>query len=161
MTTKKELYSYKDGKREGVIFAFYNPTTNKILLEIRDTEKKDIFFTNGSIEEKDKINSTSTFDYRMTALLREINEEFSNQVFPNTKHIHYVNELYVNEINVVFYIYLVNMWSGKFPDYTVEDGKKFAELIWVKVDEAYTRIPFESGKRILEMIEHSLKIWIC
>jgi hypothetical protein len=102
------MYSFIDGKREGVVFAFYDATTDHILLEVRDKEGKDIFFTNGSIEEGDK---KGKFDnYKKNALFREIDEEFSSKIKIEEEHAHFIETLYVEEINVIFYIYLIPKW---------------------------------------------------
>ncbi|MGY3749655.1 NUDIX hydrolase [Vagococcus acidifermentans] len=62
----------------------------------------------------------------------------------------------VSEISVIFYIYLIEEWTGKFPEFTIEDGEEFAELIWCSLEEAYQIISYESGKEILKQIEKQL-----
>jgi hypothetical protein len=147
------MYSYIDGKREGVIFAFYDDKLKSILLEIRDKEKQDIFFTNGSVEEKDKNGVIN--DYKKNALFREIAEEFSEKIEVGKDDVHFINSLYVKEINVIFYIYLISKWHGDFPKYTIEDKEEFAELIWTPFELAYEKIPYDSGKSILDLIKGS------
>ncbi|MDD3123676.1 MAG: hypothetical protein PHC62_09230 [Candidatus Izemoplasmatales bacterium] len=68
--------SYKNGLIEGVVFCFYKD--NKVLLEDRGKGfNVETFFTNGTIEIKDKRNNS---DYITNALYREVSEEFSDKI---------------------------------------------------------------------------------
>jgi len=141
-------YSYKDGLREGVIFVFYKD--GQILVEHRPTktQKKETFFLNGSIELKDKVQNK---DYRIEALLREINEELQGKVTA-TKY-EYLGEVAVEGIGVLFYVYIILEWEGSIPEYTVEDNKKFADLQWIKLSEKEKYFEFDSAFQVSEMIE--------
>jgi len=68
--------SYKNGLIEGVVFCFYKD--KKVLLEDRGKGfNVETFFTNGTIEIKDKRNNS---DYITNALYREVSEEFSDKI---------------------------------------------------------------------------------
>ncbi len=147
-------YSYKEGFREGVIFAFYND--GKILIEHRPTDKtgiKDTFFTNGSIEEKDHLDGE---DYKKVALFREVEEEFDSNI--EILQYSYYGELKVLEINVVFYIYCITEWKGEMPKYTIEEGKKFADLQWISILEANKYLLYKSSLEIVEKIKEGMSL---
>ncbi len=140
-------YSYKDGYREGVVFAFLH--SNKVLIEHRPTsnEDKDSFFPNGSVEEKDHENDK---DYKEVCLLREVGEEFGGKV----KLIDYdfLCEHKVDSINIVFYTYLITKWEGEIPAYTVEEGEKFADLEWINLSEYKKYLFYDTAHKICELI---------
>jgi len=144
-------HSFKDGWREGVIFVFFD--NGKINIEYRPSEngKEEIFFTNGSIEDKDYNQKE---DYRITALKREVSEEFDGKV--EMSEYNYLGEVKVRAINVLFYVYLVNSWKGIIPDYTIEEGEKFSRVEWVdlyKVDDVFE---YDSAREISALIREFL-----
>ena len=149
MLTTKNQYSYKGKFREGVVFAFYKD--GKILIEHRPDAKggtgKDVFFTNGSIEMKDHGKDQ---DYRIVAHNREVNEEFDGNIVPTDTR--YLGELEVPEINLVFYVYLTLGWEGTMPAYTIEEGKKFADLEWIELDRQSEYFKYPSAFTICDMI---------
>ncbi|WP_066498907.1 hypothetical protein [Abyssisolibacter fermentans] len=146
-------YAYKNGYREGVVFVFLK-SNNMVLIENRHVEdnKHEVFFTSGSIEDKDY---KSKSDYKITAMLREVGEEFENNV--NVKKYVYLDEMKVDEINVIFYIYLITEWDGNMPEYTVEREKKFADLKWIYLNEKEKYFKFESAFKICSRIEKYLE----
>ena len=140
-------YSYKNNLREGVIFAFSRD--GKLLIEHRpgDNGEEETFFTNGSIETKDYGTNT---DYRIVALNREVGEEMDNKIA--IKIFHYLGELKVEAIGVIFYIYLITDWKGDMPDHTIEDGQKFSRLQWVDLSKADDYFKYDSAKEICDKI---------
>lgn len=140
-------YSFKNGWREGVIFVFFD--NGKINIEYRPSEngKEEIFFTNGSIEDKDH---GSEEDYRVIALKREVNEEFDGKV--EISEYNYLGEIKVNAINVIFYVYVINSWKGELPDYTIEDGEKFSRVEWVDLDKVDNVFEYDSAREISALI---------
>lgn len=154
MIEDKQIYSYKRGFSEGVVFAFFDG--KNILIEHRPNEtivggEKEIFFTNGSIEMKDHDKEEN---YIITALKREINEEFDGKVIPI--EFHFLGELEVPEINALFYVYLISKWEGSMPAYTIEEGKKFADLEWVNLQDRSNYFKYESAFTICKMIDEHL-----
>lgn len=146
-------YTYNNGYREGVVFVFLKDM-DQILVEHRplDEENYETFFTSGSIETKDY---KSNIDYRIMALKREINEEFQKKI--KIKEYKYLNEIKVDEINVIFYVYLITEWEGNMPNFTIEEGKKHADLQWVKLEEKEKIFRFQSAFIICKRIEEYLK----
>lgn len=143
-----DFYSYKEGYREGVLFAFYRE--GQVLLEDRGLGfDKEAFFPNGSIEEKDK---EDTEDYVKTALFREIREEFAGKIEVNK--LIYLGELKVDEINVIFYIYCIVDWKGTFPKYIVEVGEKDSKIKMFPLDEARKIVKYNSAYEILDRINN-------
>ena len=154
------MHSYFNGYREGVLFLFYNPEAEKVLLEIRNPQEySDIFFTNGSVEEKDKLGTLNT-DYKLNALLREISEEFAGQVTVDVANCTTLSTFFVDGIKIIFYIYLIKRWSGTFPTYTIEEGERFSDLIWLSLEDAKQTISYESGKEIIDLLQSHLKTTI-
>lgn len=144
-------YTYKDGYREGVAFIFLKD--NMVLIENRpvSNNKHEVFFTSGSIENKDYLDSD---DYKVSAMFREVDEEFEGKL--KIKSYKYLDELEVKEINVVFYIYLITEWEGEVPEFTVENGEKFSKLQWIKLNEKEKYLEFHSAFEICRRIENFL-----
>jgi len=140
-------YSYKDNLREGVIFAFLR--NGRLLIEHRPGEngKEETFFTNGSIETKDH---QSTEDYRIIALNREVTEEMAGKVA--ITEFHYLGELKVDVIGVLFYIYLITDWQGDMPDHAIEEGQRFSRLQWVELEKADDYFEYDSAKEVCRLI---------
>jgi 8-oxo-dGTP pyrophosphatase MutT (NUDIX family) len=139
-------YSYVNGHREGVVFLFYRD--GRILIEHRPAgQAEEVFFTNGSIED---IDHTLGRDYREVALLREINEELQGKVEP--LKYHYLGDILAESINVLFYIYVITEWSGKIPDYTVEEGKIFSKLSWIPLEQYKKFLIYESAHEMCERL---------
>lgn len=141
-------YTYSNGYREGVVFALLNPN-NEILVEYRDNNGKDnVFFPNGSIETKDY---QGTADYLITALYREVQEELNIDF--SLQNVDYLGELEVDEIKIVFYIYLITKWDGKIPEFIVEAGEKDAKLKWISLASSNKEFEFESAHEISRRIK--------
>lgn len=142
-------YTYKDGLREGVIFAFYKD--GEILIEHRPSSngKQDTFFLNGSIED---IDYKGNEDYKVTAMRREVHEELQGEV--EVTRFEYLGELAVEGISVIFYIFIVMDWKGSIPEFTVEDNQKFADVEWIKLSDREKYFQYDSAFVVCEMIEN-------
>lgn len=144
--------SYKQGYKEGVIFLFYDE--GSILLEHRPADDgTETFIPNGTIEEKDK-SSTAHDNYVVAALHREVDEELSGQVTVNS--IDKLCEYQVEDPALWFYSYVVTDWDGEVPDYTVEEGEKYADLEWVPLSEYEEYLQFPSAIETCEKLEEYL-----
>lgn len=140
-------YSYKDGYREGVLFLFGR--NGKVLIEDRGQGfDKEAFFPNGSIEIKDKESEP----YILTALFREIKEEFAGKI--NVKNIVDLGELKVDEISVIFYIYCITDWDGEFPEFIKEEGEPDSRLGMFSVEEARQMVNYDSALEILKRVDN-------
>ncbi|WP_135534003.1 NUDIX domain-containing protein [Halostella pelagica] len=138
--------SYEDGYKEGAIFLFYDGES--ILIEHRPTDGgTETFIPNGTIEEADK-SSGSNDNYVLAALQREIDEEFSGQV--EVESLDKLCEHKIEEPAIWFHSYVVTEWSGEVPDYTVEDGERYADLEWVPLDEYDEHLQFRSAVETCE-----------
>lgn len=144
-------YTFKGEYREGVVFAFIDKK-KRILVEHRLVDKcNETFLTSGSIELKDY---NSEKDYKLVALYREVREEFENKI--QIKNAEYIQDIIVNDINVIFYVYLITEWEGVMPEHTVEEGRIHAKLEWVSLSDADKVFTFKSGKDICKGIENYL-----
>lgn len=124
-------FSYTpDGYLEAVMFIF--PRGSEILTENRlEKTPPEPFIPNGKIELKDIQPGK---DYKDVALQREILEEFQGKVQP--LEYSQLDEYKVDEIKVIFYLYLIQKWAGEIPAASFEEGVKSADLEWRSVDEA-------------------------
>lgn len=124
---------YKDGLGEVVMFLLHKD--NQILTEYRiEKEPHEWFIPNGGIEDEDVVRAKRTGeDYRVVAVHREMDEEFSG-VKPTS--MTYKGKFEVLAIKSVFYIYLVDKWDGDIPEYNYEEGKLAAELHWMDIEKA-------------------------
>ena len=141
---------------EAVVFAFYK--NGKVLIENRpdgpDHSGPPVnFFPSGKIEEKDH---GSNEDYRIVALKREISEELNDAI--SFTNYNYLGELYANPINVRFYTYLITDFQGEMPSYTLEEGKKFATLFWIDMNEREKYFIHDTAFQICDMIEKALSV---
>lgn len=121
---------YKNGYLEAVLFLFAKG--NMILVECRPKgNSKEIFIPNGRIDSKDlKLDEN---DYKIVAMNREVSEEFSDKV--KIKEYTPLGEFIVDILKIKFFGYLITGWNGEIPEYTVEEGKKFADLKWIHIRE--------------------------
>ena len=143
----KEGYSYKDGFLEGVVFCFYKG--GKVLLEDRGKGfDNEAFFTNGSIEATDK---KCDDNYILSALHREIAEEFNGQISP--KNEIYLGQLRVPEINVLFYIYCMTDWDGNFPEHISETSEPDSVIKFFDIQSAKQILKYDSALEILSRVE--------
>ncbi len=144
--------SYRDGYKEGVIFLFYQE--GKILIEYRPTEDggTETFIPNGTIEETDK--AADDRDYVLTALHREVAEEFAGAV--TVTDLDYLCEHKVEDPPLWFQAYVVTGWEGDLPDHTVEDGEQYAELEWVPLAEYEKHLSFSSARATCLALESYL-----
>lgn len=139
--------SFRDDYREAVVFAFYQD--GKLLIEKRPVEKgTDIFIPNGGIEEKDKNQKEN---YKVVSLKREVGEEMGIELI----FFEYLMDCKVEEIKILFYVYLVTKWQGEIPLYTVEppnSNQKFADLEWINILDYKNVFIYPAAKLISEKI---------
>ena len=142
------MESYREGFKEGVIFLFYQNDT--ILIEHRPTSSGiETFIPNGTVEDKDKNKDE---DYRIAAMKREAYEEMNVRI----TEFDYLTELKVEEVKIWFYCYVVTGWEGVIPDYTLEEGRKFADLEWINLYQYRDYFTFQSALYICEkLIDYS------
>lgn len=136
--------------KDAVMFLFTKNNGSKVLLEHRLTDKnkfEEIFIPNGSVE---PIDRDTTENYLVSAMKREIKEEFCGKVVP----INFISSgsYTVHEIGIIFYIFIVNSWSGKHPIYAEENGKRSARLKWHSIEEALKIMPYPSGIYALNLL---------
>lgn len=145
------MHKYRDGYREGVAFIFIKD--DKILTEERKNTEGEYerFFPSGSVEEFDVHGEK---DYRVNTMFREIGEEFQHTV--GIQKYRYLFSEKVQEINVIFYIYLIEKWDGNVPEYTVEEGEIHARLEWIDLNRAEEYFSFESAINICSKIKESI-----
>lgn len=133
--------SYKDGYMEGAIFLFYDD--GDILIEHRPTGSgTETFIPNGTVEDRDKTSGYHD-DYIVAALLREVDEEFQGQV--TVTEFDKLCEYKVEDPAIWFHAYVVTEWEGEVPEYTVEDGGRYADLEWVPLDAYDDYLEFPSA----------------
>ncbi|MDD5177859.1 MAG: hypothetical protein PHT54_01080 [Candidatus Nanoarchaeia archaeon] len=139
---------YKDGYLEAVLFLFVKG--RKILIEHRpNRDSEEIFIPNGRIDSKDTKNCR---DYSYEAMRREISEEFSNKVI--IKKYASLGQFIVENLKIRFYGFLITEWLGDLPDYTIENGKRFARLEWIQIHEYKERLKLPSA---IFFIEQAIK----
>lgn len=139
------------GYREAVLFLFYKK--GHILIEHRPIKGgKETFIPNGGIDTKDMVGGE---DYKVVAMKREIGEEFANKV--EIKKFVPIGEFIVEEIKIKFYGYLVTDWTGIMPEHTVEDGQKFADLEWIKIEHYNKYLKFDSAQFFIKKTIDLLK----
>ena len=128
----------KGSYREAVLFLFKQD--NLILIEHRPTDDGvEVFIPNGGIQEIDLEGD----DYRLTAVKREIREEFNGAI--EIRDWHPLGEYIVEELAIKFYGYVIIEWEGILPKYTVEDGRLFAKLEWIPIEKYEDHLNFESA----------------
>jgi len=129
--------SHRQGYEEAVLFLFVDG--DEILIEHRPDG--DTFIPNGSIEAQDKHGER---DYRVAALHREVREEFADAV--TVEAMTELCEHRVPDPALWFYCYAVTDWTGTVPEYTVEDGDRFADLEWVPLPDYENHLEFGSAQ---------------
>lgn len=141
--------SYKHGYKEGAIFLFYDGTD--ILIEHRPSDDgTTTFIPNGTIEEKDK-SSDWHDDYVLAALHREVDEELQGQV--SVDSLQKLCEYKVEDPPIWFHSYVVTEWTGEVPEYTVENGEKYADLEWVPLNEYDQYLALPSAVETCEQLQ--------
>ena len=131
---------FSSNYREAVLFLFYKK--GHILIEHRPIKGgKETFIPNGGIDTKDLALEG---DYKVNAMKREISEEFANKI--EIKKFVPLGEFIVEEIKIKFYGYFVTDWVGIMPEHTVEEGQKFAELEWIRIEHYKKFLKFDSAK---------------
>jgi 8-oxo-dGTP pyrophosphatase MutT (NUDIX family) len=137
---------YKDGYLEGVLFIFLDG--DKVLVEHRPQGNgTETFIPNGKIEDTDLLSGE---DYRVAAMKREVSEELNNSVY--IQHFTPLGEFYAEAIKVKFYGYLITAWSGEMPAYTMEEGKKFADLEWIPLNAYGNYLTFDTSTFFMEQV---------
>ena len=138
--------SYQNGYLEAVMFVFLR--NGKILVEHRlEKDKPEPFIPNGRIELKDKQGKT---DYRIKALKREIKEEFQNKI--KIEKFRFLTEYKVESKKIWFYVYLIEKWKGNFPRYSVENGKKSADLEWIDLKNCLSIFKLPSALFVIKKL---------
>lgn len=133
------------------MFLFFR--NDKILVEHRPKgDTKEIFIPNGKIETKDFHDDS---DYEVNAMNREVYEEFSGQV--EVTNYRSLGVFDVDELKIRFFGYLVADWSGKVPEYAVEEEKKYADLEWIPIDKYKDYLKFPSSIFFVEKAIEALK----
>jgi len=144
----EEKYSIKEGRIEAVMWILYKD--DKILIEGRpsDEQGESRCIPCGHIDlNRDKNN------YIENAFLRETQEEFGD--FKATKY-EFLTTIDFDEPNkeggidmVKLHYFIVTEWDGTVPKFTVEDGKKHADLTWIPISD-YKKLPQSCDKRAVE-----------
>ena len=137
---------YKDGYLEAVLFIFIDG--DKILVEHRPKDGgTETFIPNGKIEDFDFADGT---DYRVAAMRREVAEEFDNHV----EVVGYapLGVFRAEAVKITFYGFLVTEWRGQIPAYTVEEGRKFAELEWIDMHDYARYLTFDTTTFFVEKV---------
>jgi len=143
------MKSQRDGYIEAAVFLFYR--NGSILIEHRPgPEGKETFIPNGTVEDKDK---GTREDYRIVAMKREALEEMNAKI----TEFEYLTEYKVEEPRIWFYCYMVTGWEGEIPHYTIEKGKKFADLEWINLKEYKKYFHFQSALHMCEKLIDYLK----
>ena len=137
---------YKDGYLEAVLFIFLDG--NKILIEHRpEAGGKETFIPNGKIEDSDLRTGT---DYPTSAMLREIAEELGSTI--QLKDYELLGEFYAEAIKTKFFGFLVKDWVGIIPAFTLEEGRKFADLEWIEIEEYARHLKFDTSTFFVERV---------
>lgn len=140
---------YKGGYLEATLFLFFKD--GKILIEHRPKNGgKETFIPNGKI---DVLDLDGGGDYRLVAMNREISEKFGDSVTVQ-KHL-FLGEFIVKELKIRFYGYLITEWDGEFPEYTVEEGKRYADLEWIPIEGYKKCLKFPSA---IHFVEKAMKV---
>lgn len=146
-------YHDDEGYLDAVLFLFFRD--GKILIEHRPKRNaEETFIPNGKVETKD-FCAYGNGDYKVNALKREVCEEFSGHVGVTTCTPLGVFD--VDELKIRFFGYLVTAWSGEIPEYTVEEGKKHADLEWVPIGKYKDYLKFPSSIFFVEKAIEALK----
>lgn len=153
----KDQYSYKGSYKEAVVFVFLKD--DKLLIEKRPSGPNhdgppSYFYPSGKIEIKDHESCSSQDDYRVTALYREVNEEFNGKI--TFDEYCYLGEIAADAIKINFYIYLITSFEGCMPTETIENGKKFADLFWICPEDQKQYFIFDTAFAITDMVEKHL-----
>jgi|TARA_Y100000310_G_scaffold216834_1_gene217891 8-oxo-dGTP pyrophosphatase MutT (NUDIX family) len=146
----KEKYSIKDGRTEAVMWILYKD--NQILIEDRPQEEQgeSRCIPCGHIDlNRDKDN------YIESAFLRESQEEFESGSFKPVKY-EFLTSVDFDEPNkqggidkLRLHYFVVTEWTGDIPEYTVEDDKKHADLVWFPISK-YKELPQSCDRQALE-----------
>lgn len=142
--------SYKDGYKEGAIFLFFDGEA--ILIEHRPTGET--FIPNGTTEEADK-SSEYHSDYILVTLHREVEEEFAGTV--TVESLEKLCEYKVEEPPIWFHAFVVTDWTGEIPEYTVEDGQRYADLEWIPLDNYGEYLDLPSALEVCETLKHRVR----
>lgn len=125
-----EKHSIKDGRVEAVMWILVKD--NKILIEERPADEKgeSLCIPAGHID----LNLDKTAE---DAFLRECSEEL--QITPTDyrflKTIDFDEEHEGGVDKLRLHYYVVNDWKGEIPEYTIENGKKHADLRWISIEK--------------------------
>lgn len=137
--------SYTNGYKEGAIFLFFDGES--ILIEHRPTGET--FIPNGTTELKDK-SSEYHEDYFRATLHREVEEEFAGAV--TVEALEKLCEYKVEDPPIWFHAFVVRDWTGTVPEFTVEDGERYAELEWVPLSNYEAHLDLPSARHVCEKL---------
>lgn len=149
MTEKRSI---KDGRTEAVMWILYKD--NKILIEDRPKQEQgeSRCIPCGHIDlNRDKDN------YIESAFLRESQEEFESGKFKPTKY-EFLTTIDFDEpkkdgsiYHLKLHYFVITKWDGKIPNYTIEDGKKHSDLVWIPINES-KKLPQSCDRKALEIL---------
>lgn len=141
--------THRAGYEEAVIFCFHD--AGSVLIEHRPApDGTDTFIPNGSVEERDAEDPRHD-DRFLAALHREVDEEFQGQVAVDA--VTKLCEHRVEAPALWFHAYAVTDWTGTVPEYTVEDGERFAELEWIPLSAAENYLEYPSARAACAELE--------
>ncbi|MCX6818960.1 MAG: NUDIX hydrolase [Candidatus Aenigmarchaeota archaeon] len=141
---------YKDGYLEAVVFVFYKD--GKILVEKRSKKgEQDVFIPSGGVEQED----AKSGDYLVNALKREISEELQGKI--EIIEYKYLTSCRADAIKINFHAFVITKWKGSVPDFTVEDGKRFADLFWISLSEYEKYLKFPSAVHLCEELKRFIE----
>lgn len=138
---------------ESAIFLFYDPVTDKVLLERRQAKFEGdkmvglVIIPGGKVDVEDRAKEGDYFEH---ALVREIDEEFGVELRDysllfEVNHVTLNNEAYRSKI------YLVIEWEGKI---TNRENKH--EYSWIPLNEAEDVCTHWLGKEIIKGLKTRL-----
>ena len=138
--------------KEAVVFLFYKD--GKILVEERPVK----FLNNamavlipGGVVEK---NDGTGMQGLENALMREVGEEFAGKI--KIEKYEYLGPHSSGDIKLNFHCFLITKWGGDMPDHTVENGKKFSRLFWIRLADHKKYNKFRSSiyfcERLIERL---------
>lgn len=140
--------STRDGYEEAAMFLFYDD--GELLIEHRPSDDGTVtFIPNGSVEESDRTSARHD-DHIVAGMLREIDEELQGRV--TVEEYEKLCEVKVDELSLWFHAFVVTDWRGDVPEYTVEDGERFADLEWIPLAEYDRHLSFHSAVTACERL---------
>jgi len=148
----KEIYSIKDGRTELVMWIVCFDGHFVIEERPKKEQGESRCIPCGHIDlNRDK------GDYIESAFLRESQEEFAEGNFKPTGY-KYLTEIDFDEPKrngrvdkLKIHYYVINRWKGRVPDYTTENGRRHADLVWLPIKD-YKDLPQSCDREALEIL---------